>query len=177
MSSPQSTTGNINYADSKAFYETYIDHRKGIIVLACVLLFCGLIVYLQVCGAECSDSDPSGFVGSSVNCSNGEDDDSNTLNGTAIGCMFTFSVVFVMLGAGMLMYYYSIVKQSHKLIDANMPYGAAIINMKKGKETDTNLLAYQTALFEEKVIKAGVDPATLCDNPYAKVPEEEEEEE
>lgn len=166
MSTATTSSGSFNFADAKAFRKQYIDHRMGILIFASILLLIGLVVYLQVCGAECSGSDPSGAVGSSVNCSNG-DDDSDTLNGTATGCMFTLSLICIILGTGMLAYYYSIIKQANKLVDANLPYAAAIINAQKGKDTDVNLLAYQTAMFEQQAIKAGIDPASLVDNPYA----------
>ncbi len=174
MSTPPTTTsgstGTFDYANKKAFYDTYIDHRKAIIVIACVLLFFGLIIYLQICAAECSNFDPSGLVGSSVGCSNGADDDTNTLNGTSTGCLFSMSILLVLFGAGILMYYYCLVKQSHKLIDADLPMGASIINMNKKKPSDVNLLAFQAAVLEQQCVNAGIDPSSLITNPLTPQP-------
>lgn len=166
MSTPPTQQGTINFSDNKAVYKAYCDGKKWQLFFAGLLLFFGLVIYLQVCAANCSGFDPSGLVGSSVNSSNG-DEDSTTLNGTSTGCLISISVFFVLIGAGMFMYYQAVVNKSHKLIEANMPYAAATIDLEKGKTLDTNLLAYQTAIFEEQSIKAGIDPATLVDNPYA----------
>ena len=102
-------------SDSKSFYNTYVDHKRVLIGFCILLIFIGLVVYLQICGASCSGSDPCGCVGLSADASNGDDDDSNQLNGTAYGWFITISVLFMAIGIGILAYNMAIVRSSEKL--------------------------------------------------------------
>lgn len=163
MSQP-ATGSSFNYADVKQFSKQYLEDRRGILFLCFLLILFGLIVYFQLSCVECSGTDLSGCAASSANASNG-DADNGTLNGTATGCLISISILLLVLGVGALAYYMCLIRQSKKLTDAGLPLAAELINGKKGAIPDQSLIAYQTALMEQKAINAGVNPYELIDNP------------
>lgn len=156
--------------DAKTFKDRYMMHRRGILFFAAVLIFVGFIVYLQICGASCSGSDPCGVVGSSATASNGEGDDPDQLNGTAYGAFITVAVLFLCVGIGIAAWYGAISKKSEELANNGELVAAIMIN---GDKNDTRwddpvLLKFQTAKYEQRVIDNGEDPSALIENEFEK---------
>lgn len=156
--------------DAKTFRDTYMMHRRGVLFLSFMLIFVGFIVYLQICGASCSGSDPCGVVGMSATASNGEDDDPDQLNGTAYGVFITIAVLFLCVGVGIAAWYGAISKKSDELANNGELVAAIMIN---GDKNDTRwddpvLLKFQTAKYEQRVIDMGEDPSALIENEFEK---------
>lgn len=156
--------------DAKTFKDTYMMHKRGILSFAFLLIFVGFIVYLQICGASCSGSDPCGVVGMSATTSNGEGDDPDQLNGTAYGAFITIAVLFLCVGIGIATWYSAIAKKSSELADNGELVAAIMINGNKNdtRWDDPTLLKFQTAKYSQRVIDIGEDPAALIENDFEK---------
>lgn len=145
--------------DSKTFYEKYIDHRTAVIIISVVLLFIGLIAFFQICSIQAGWCDGCGCAASSEQASGGEGE----VDPSCIALWEFLALCLLLIGAGMLFYYLSLVNSSKKLIAVGNMYGAAEINGVKGKSADVELLGQQTKMFMDAYRKQSGAPISQLD--------------
>jgi hypothetical protein len=168
--------------DASSFYEKYIDHRSTVIIIAIILLIIGMLSFLQICCVQAGWSDPCGCAASSAEASGTTDDNGNTSVDPSCVALWEFVVIcIVLLGAGLLFYYWSLVNSSKKLIAAGNIYGAAEINGKSDKGADLEILGQQTKIFMDAYTKAGgdlfdLDPDLIDSCPLESSDDESEDE-
>ena len=166
-----STPAGTNFQDQKQVYDKYVGNYQGFVALLWFIIFIGVVMYLQVCGTQCSGSDACGLTASSIASCN-DDNDNDELNGTAIGCMITFSLLFITIAGGFLVIHINTANNAKSLISAGDAFGAAVIGYTK-KQEEPELITYETTQFMNKTIAMNVDPDTLTENRYRIVAEEE----
>ena len=154
MSNSSDVNQYADFTDKKKLEKNWLSHKINAYIIGAILILIGFVLYLQVCGAECSGSDPSGFTACSIEASNNDGD--ATLTGSAAGTLYTLSIVFLVCGLFAFMYSYVISSVSKKLVDENLPYAAVAIDGAKGKSGNLDLLAFQVAELEKQALDQGI---------------------
>lgn len=169
MSQPPSSANKSSTSgfssDDKEFFNTYIDQKRGILIFSIILILFGVIMFLQMCGAMSSGSDPSGLAGSSVGSSN--TDESDTLDPAVVGFFEFLAVVMIIIGVVLVVN----IQTSHtivrKLIADKDRCGAVSVYPATGKIVDDDLFNPQVAIWEASLVEKGIEPNSLVVLPPA----------
>lgn len=167
-----STPAGTNFQDQAQVYDKYVGNNGFLVVFLCVIIFIGIIMYFQVCGTQCSGSDPCGLTACSIAACNDDDDNNDELNGTGVGCLITFSLLFITIGTIFLVQHMTRASNAKSLISAGDSFGAAVIGSTK-KQEEPELITYETTQFMTKTLAMNIDPDSLVENKYRVQSEQE----
>lgn len=162
MSSPASPKKDIATqvpSSDKEFFDKYIDKKEMVLIFMIILLVIGAVLFLNICGAASSGSDPSGLVGSSAGSSN--DDDSGNLDPAVTGFLLFLALFMIIIGTIMVVKINTSHHLANKLIVNKDRCGAVMIYPAKGKTVDDSLYIPQVALWNANLVERGIEPNSL----------------
>ena len=127
------------------------------------MILIGFVIFIQVCAAEASGSDPSGIVGSCAGSSNTDDDGGDTsLNPSAAGCFEFMGFLLVLIGVVWGLTYYYRTSWSEELAKEGHVEAALIIN--PGKPIDEKFRIANAKIEIDNAQKNGVDIGEIAND-------------
>ncbi len=142
--------------DPQAFTETYLDKKTGAMIFAIILLFIGIILFLQVSCVQMTGSDPSGLAGSSAT-SSGDDTGEDTYNSYCAGFTEFIAVLLIIGSVYWLAYIMTVKSDSEKLVKSGHLLAACTLDAKKGVSASNELLQTQITINEQEAMRRGME--------------------
>ena len=141
------------------FEKSYLDSKMWILLLAILMIVIGTLIYLEVCGAISSGSNPSSFVGASAQSSENENGE---VSGAIIAFAETLGVVIVIIGVVLLVGNVTRNGDAHKLAKDGDYVGAVSLTPAKGKTPyDKAIFLPQMSKWNTKLANDGTEPNSL----------------
>ena len=161
-----------NTADKATFKNKYLNKGTVTLVLVGILLFIGIIMFLQFCLTPSLDSNPSGCAQSSADASG----DGTTVDPACIGCGQGFALLIIVISVIVLTYVLVKKSDAGKLADTGEYMASVEIYGNSTAKTEAdNIFSLQASEFLEKASEKGIVISNAGEEPEEEEEDEEEE--